>query len=356
MKENNEQIESSEELLEHGYEHFKIKVDPGQTQIRIDKYLMSKLEKISRNRLQNGIKSGNVFVDDKIVKSNFKVKPNQVIKVLLAEEPDKYDVIPEEMPLNIVYEDDMLMVVNKEPGMVVHPGFGNRSGTLVNGLRHYFQNNALPVMEGNTLDRPGIVHRIDKLTSGLLVVAKTQEAMTHLAKQFFDHSIERTYQAIIWGELEDDEGVVHAHIGRHPRHRILMHAFPDGDEGKEAITHYKVLDRMYYVSLIECKLETGRTHQIRVHMQHKGHPIFNDIKYGGDKIVKGTVFSKFKSFVHNTFLTIPRHALHAKTLGFIHPKTNEKMYFDSELPEDMQDVIVRWKKYVNNSKDKLSHQ
>ncbi len=341
--------EENDDTNDELYEHHRVITDPGQSPIRIDKFLMDRIEKVSRNRLQNAIKAGSVLVDGKEVKSNYKVRPSQTIVILLDKPPVEYEVLPENIPLKIHYEDKHLMVVYKEPGMVVHPGVGNKSGTLVNALAYYFQNE-LPIMEGNRADRPGLVHRIDKNTSGLLVIAKNDLTMTGLAKQFFDHSIERTYQALVWGTFEDKTGTIEGHIGRHPKERKQMFVFEDGEEGKHAVTHYKVLDDLYYVSLVECKLETGRTHQIRVHMKTIGHPLFNDERYGGDKLVKGTVFSKYKQFVQNCFEIIPRHALHAKSLGFIHPITKEKLYFETELPEDMLEVLDKWRNYVANRK------
>ncbi len=332
--------------------HHEVKVDPGQTPIRIDKFLLEKIEKISRNRLQNAIKAGAVLVNNKTVKSNYKVRPNEEIKVVLPNPPSIHaSVIPEDIPLDIHYEDDALLIVNKPSGMVVHPGVGNHSGTLVNGLMHYFQSKALPVLDGNLPDRPGLVHRIDKETSGLLVIAKTEEAMTHLSKQFYDHSIHREYHAIVWGNFEEEKGTIDCNIGRHPKDRIKMHAFPDGDEGKTATTHYEVIKDYYYISLIKCKLETGRTHQIRVHMNHKNHPIFNDSRYDGNTIRKGTVFTKYKQFVENCFKVIPRQALHAKSLGFIHPITKKEVFFESELPADMTEVLTKWDNYLASRKN-----
>lgn len=343
MTDNN--FDVGDEVSDELYEHHRIITDPGQSPIRIDKFLMDRIESVSRNKIQNAIKAGAVIVDGKEVKSNYKVRPKQTISILLDKPPVEYEVLPEDIPLQIHYEDDDLMVIYKEPGLVVHPGVGNKNGTLVNALAYHFQKN-LPVMEGNLPDRPGLVHRIDKNTSGLLVVAKTDLAMSGLAKQFFDHSIERTYQAIVWGSPEEREGTIEGNIGRHPKERKQMHVFEDGEEGKPAITHYKVLDDLYYVSLIECKLETGRTHQIRVHMKYLGHPLFNDERYGGDRVVKGTVFSKYKQFVINCFEICPRHALHAKSLGFIHPRTKKHMHFETELPSDMADVLEKWRGYV----------
>lgn len=340
----------SEDLDEELFEHYNITTDPGQRPMRIDKFLMERLLKASRSQIQNAIKAGHILVEGKTIKSNHKVKPNTNIKVFLDKPRAEYEVIPEDIPLNIHYEDDHLMVVYKEPGMVVHPGVGNKSGTLVNALAYHFKHN-LPVMEGNQADRPGLVHRIDKDTSGLLVIAKTEEAMTGLAKQFFDHTIERKYLAMVWGTFDEETGTIEGHIGRHPRDRKVMTVFPDGEEGKEAVTHYRVLEDLYYISLVECQLETGRTHQIRVHMKSQHHPVFSDVKYGGDKIVKGTVFSKYKTFVQNCFKIIPRQALHAKSLGFVHPITEEKMYFETPLPDDMAAALAKWKNYIANRKD-----
>lgn len=324
-----------------------IKVDPGQSLLRIDKFLMDRLESVSRNWVQNAIRSGSITVDGQAVKPNHKVKPDQEIAVLVPKRSSEGTaVVPQNIPLDIRYEDDDVVVVHKPAGLVVHPGIGHPDHTLVNALAYHFDRDRLPVMQGNERDQVGLVHRIDKNTSGLLLVAKTDYAMTHLAKQFFDHSIERRYNAIIWGEPEEAEGTINGHIARHPVQRQKRAVFPDGDQGKWAVTHYKVLEGMYYVSLVECQLETGRTHQIRVHFQHIGHPIFNDHIYGGDRVVKGTVFSKYKSFVENTFKVLPRQALHARSLGFIHPRTGQKMHFDSELPDDMQQSLERWRRYL----------
>ena len=279
-----------------------------------------------------------------IVKSNYKVKAGDEVKVLFEQPPHEFLLVPEDIPLDIVYEDDVLLIVNKPAGMVVHPGHGNYSGTLINAL--IFHTDNLP---SNSNERPGLVHRIDKDTSGLLVVAKTEAAMTHLAKQFFDKTSEREYIALVWGNIEEDEGTVVGNVGRNPKNRLQMHVFPDGEEGKEAVTHFKVLERLGYVTLVSCKLETGRTHQIRVHMKYIGHTLFNDERYGGEKILKGTTFTKYKQFVDNTFKLLPRQALHAKTLGFIHPVTGEHMSFDSEVPEDMTNAIEKWRSYSKNS-------
>ncbi|MEA5139173.1 RluA family pseudouridine synthase [Arcicella rigui] len=337
-----QEIEDEEEEL---YQHHRIEVDKGQSLLRIDKYLMSKLQNASRNKIQDAIESGAVRVNDVIIKANYKVKPFDIITVLLPEPPRNTEIIPQNIPLDIIYEDDELLVVNKPAGMVVHPAHGNWEGTLVNALLYHFKN--LPTHRNGEI-RPGLVHRIDKDTSGLLVIAKTDTAMTHLAKQFFDHSIERTYNALIWGEPKSDEGTITGHVGRSLKDRKIMTVFPNGEMGKEAVTHYKVLKNLRYVSLVQCNLETGRTHQIRVHFKHIGHPLFNDITYGGDRILRGTVFSKYEQFVNNCFKICPRQALHAKSLGFIHPKTGEFLQFDTELPEEMQQVIQKWDTYVNN--------
>lgn len=326
--------------------HISLTVDKKQSPVRIDKFIMSKIENVTRSKVQNAIADGLVKVNDELVKPNYKVRPFDVIDMILLK-PEGFlsEVIPEEMPLDIVYEDDYLLVLNKPPGLVVHPGVGNYQGTLVNGLAHYFKEDEdQPIMEGNDFDRPWLVHRIDKDTSGLLLIAKLESAMNHLAEQFFNHSIERSYHALVWGSLEE-EGTIDANIGRHPTNRLLMHVYPEGDEGKRAVTHYKTLEDLYYVSYVECKLETGRTHQIRAHMNYMGSPIFNDERYGGDQIKKGTIFTKYKQFVQNCFDLIPRQALHAKSLGFIHPVTNERMYFESELPSDFEAALNKWRNY-----------
>lgn len=339
-------------LKNNWIEYYTILVDPNQTPIRLDKYLMDKLERISRNRIQKGIANGQVYVDNKIRKSSYKVQPQEEIRVFLPQKiEDKDIVIAEDIPLDIRYEDDDIMIVHKQAGMVVHPGVGNWSGTLVNGLRYYLEGKDLPVMEGNPMDRPGLVHRIDKETSGLLVIAKNKEAMTHLSKQFFDHSIDRTYKTLVWGEPDPYEGQITGYIGRDERHRKNMFLYDEESKGKWSVTNYKVIEPLYYVSLVECRLETGRTHQIRVHMQSKRNPVFNDKKYGGDRVIKGTVFSKYKQFVENCFSIIDRQALHAASLGFIHPTTGEKMYFESELPQDMSDVLEKWRGYTNTRKE-----
>lgn len=334
-----------EELLEELYEHHRIVVDPKQETLRLDKFLMDRLPNVTRNKLQAGIKDGFIKVNEEDVKSNYKVHPGDVVTVALPEPPKDTEIVPEDIALNIVFEDDNLLVVNKEPGMVVHPAYQNWSGTLVNALAYHFNN--LPTMPNND-GRPGLVHRIDKDTSGLLVIAKSEKAMTSLAKQFFDHSIERTYLALVWGEPNEDKGTINVNLGRSLKDRRVTAAFPEGDYGRHAVTHYEVIKRLRYVSLVKCNLETGRTHQIRAHMRHIGHPLFNDATYGGDKIIKGTTFTKYKQFVDNCFNIIPRQALHAKSLGFVHPTTNKFVQFDSELPQDLQDVIEKWEHYVNH--------
>lgn len=345
---------SNEEQYEDDYhEHKVIHVDPKQSLIRIDKFLNDRLMNISRSRVQNAIRSGSITISGQAVKPNYKVRPGDEVHVVLpraagGNEPVK----PQRIPLDIRYEDEDLLIVCKPAGMVVHPGFGNSRGTLVNALAYHFGHDGLPVLNGNAKNQIGLVHRIDKDTSGLLVVAKTDYAMTHLAKQFFDHTIERKYWALVWGDFESEGGTVNAHVGRHPRYRQKCAVFPEGDKGKWAVTHYKVLEPLYYVSLVECQLETGRTHQIRVHMKHIGHPLFSDIKYGGDQIIKGTVFSKYKAFVERTFQVLPRQALHAKSLGFTHPRTGERVHFDSELPEDFDGALQRWRAYLIDRRTK----
>ena len=348
--------EVKERMEEKGYvEYFTVVVDPKQTPTRLDKFLMDKLEKVSRNRIQNAITEGSILVNFKEVKSNYKTRPNDLIKIYLPKSDEDREMIsPEDIPLDIRYEDEHLMVIHKPAGLVVHPGVGNWSGTLVNGLRYYLGQQAeIPTMEGNSPDRAGLVHRIDKDTSGLLVIAKKPEAMTHLSKQFFDHKIERKYIALVWGQPDPEEGTITGYIGRDLRDRKRMKLYEEEDEGKYSVTHYKIIEKMYYVSLLECQLETGRTHQIRVHMLSQGHPLFNDKKYEGNRIRKGTVFSKYKQFVDNAFKMLPRHALHAASLGFIHPETGEKMYFEAEIPDDMNQVLEKWRAYVHSRKELL---
>ncbi len=339
--ENIEQPENEDGEL---FEHYRFVASKGQIPLRVDKFLMNFIENATRNKIQQSAKDGHVWVNDEIVKSNYKVKAGDEVKVLFEHPPHEFLLVPEDIPLDIVYEDDVLLVVNKPAGMVVHPGHGNYSGTLINALIYHTDN-----LPANSNERPGLVHRIDKDTSGLLVVAKTEAAMTHLAKQFFDKTSEREYIALVWGNIEEDEGTVVGHVGRNPKNRLQMHVFPEGEEGKEAVTHFKVLERLGYVTLVSCKLETGRTHQIRVHMKYIGHTLFNDERYGGDKILKGTTFTKYKQFVDNTFKLLPRQALHAKTLGFIHPATGEHMSFDSVVPEDMTNAIEKWRNYSKSS-------
>lgn len=339
-KENGDILESNDEL----YERFSFKIDNGQEPLRIDKFLANRIEKATRNKLQQAINAGMVLVNGKDVRPNYKVKPQDEIIIYSDLSPEETDVVPEYLPLDIFYEDDDLMIINKPAGMVVHPGSGNYSGTLLNGIAFYLKQKSPDISE-ETLPRFGLVHRIDKNTSGLLVLAKTDLAMRQLAKQFFDHKVQREYQALVWGDMQNESGTIVAHVGRHQRFRKLFEAYPEGDHGKEAITHYRVLERFGYVTLVECVLETGRTHQIRVHMKHIGHPLFNDDFYGGDKIVKGTVFAKYKQFVDNCFAICPRQALHAKTLGFVHPSTGKELFFDTPLPEDMSQVIERWRQY-----------
>lgn len=337
-----ESAEGSDDL----YQRFTFNVDKGQAPLRIDKFLMVRLEGATRNKLQRALNTGLVLVNEKEVRPNYKVRPFDHIVIYSDLSPESTDVVPEKLDLNIVYEDEDLMVINKPAGMVVHPGSGNYSGTLLNGIAYYLQQKN-PDINEEVLPRFGLVHRIDKNTSGLLVLAKHDKAMRHLARQFYDHTVKRQYRALVWGDVEGEKGTIRAHVGRNLRYRKLFEAYPEGDHGKDATTHYTVLERFNYVTLIECVLETGRTHQIRVHMKHLGYPLFNDDFYGGDKIVKGTVYSKYKQFVDNCFLICPRQALHAKTLGFTHPTTSEQMLFESELPQDMQQVIEKWRGYIS---------
>lgn len=342
-----EQQSASDEL----FERFVIKIDKGQEPLRIDKYLMNRIEGATRNKIQQAINAGMVTVNKNTVKQNYKIKGLDEIIVFSDMSPEDTDVVPEKIDLDIFYEDDDVIVINKAAGMVVHPGSGNYNGTLLNGIAWYLQQKD-PFITESTLPRYGLVHRIDKNTSGLLLMAKNSRAMTNLAKQFYDHTVKRKYIALAWGDLKNEEGTINAHVGRNLRFRKLFEAYPEGDHGKEAITHYKVLERFNYVTLVECVLETGRTHQIRVHMKYIGHPLFNDDTYGGDKIVKGTVFAKYRQFVDNCFEICPRQALHAKTLGFVHPTTKKEMFFDTELPDDMKQVIEKWRTYVANSSNK----
>jgi 23S rRNA pseudouridine1911/1915/1917 synthase len=343
---NGDQQESNDEL----YERFTFTIDKGQEPYRVDKFLMNRLEGATRNKLQRAINLGLVLVNNKEIKQNYKVKPYDQIVIYSDLSPESTEIVPENIPLNIVFEDDDIIIINKPAGMVVHPGSGNYNGTLLNGIAWYLQQK-IPDLSEDVLPRFGLVHRIDKNTSGLLVLAKNDKTMRHLAKQFYDHTVKRKYMALVWGDVENDSGTIVAHVGRNLRHRKLFEAYPEGDHGKEAITHYTVLERFNYVTLVQCILETGRTHQIRVHMKYIGHPLFNDDFYGGDKIVKGTIFSKYKQFVDNCFMICQRQALHAKTLGFIHPGTGKEVFFETELPADMSQVIEKWRNYVKTIKD-----
>ncbi|HNX66171.1 MAG TPA: RluA family pseudouridine synthase [Bacteroidales bacterium] len=341
--------EEDKESLEQGqeqelFEHFRFVVDPRQGLLRIDKFLSSRLENTSRTRIQAAANAGNILVNDLSVKPNYRVKPADVIQIVLPNPPREIELIPQDIPLEIVYEDQDVIVVNKRAGMVVHPAYGNYTGTLVNALMYHFKD--LPLFQTGEL-RPGLVHRIDKNTSGLLVIAKNEFAMNRLAQQFFNRTTGRRYIALVWGAPDPEEGTVTGHVGRNIRDRKIMQVFPDGSQGKHAVTHYKILEKFSYVSLIECRLETGRTHQIRVHMSYIGHPLFNDEEYGGDRILKGTTFTKYQQFVRNCFEILPRQALHAKSLAFDHPVTGERMSFDSELPEDMQQAIEKWRAYIS---------
>ena len=334
------------------YEHHRIVVDKGQELIRIDKFIVNRIQNATRNKVQNAIDAGNIKVNENTVKANYRIKPFDVITIFYAHPPSDTELIPENIPLTIVYEDKDVVVVNKEPGMVVHPAYGHYSGTLVHALAYHFKN--LPdnkqIIDGKEISRPGLLHRIDKNTSGILIIAKNEIAMQKLSKDFFHHNLDRRYIALVWGDFEENEGTITAHVGRNLKNRKIMDTFPKGEYGKSAITHYKVLERFGYVTLIECKLETGRTHQIRVHMKHLGHPLFNDNEYGGDKIIKGTTFAKYKQFVENCFELCPRQALHAKSLEITHPSTGKILKFDSQLPTDMQGVIEKWRVYSTSYK------
>ncbi len=341
MNINNEETQEFEDEI---FEHYRFEVSAGQSLLRIDKYLMGLIQNSTRNKIQKAADNGNILVNDIPVKSNYKVKPDDVIRVVFDRPKYEYKIIPENIPLDIVYEDDVLLVVNKPADFVVHPGHGNYSGTLVNALAYHFDN--LPL---NSSDRPGLVHRIDKDTTGLLVVAKTEEALFYLAKQFEQKTSEREYIALVWGNLEQDQGTITGYVGRHPKDRMQMAIFEDENMGKWAVTHYKVLERFNYVTLVSCKLETGRTHQIRCSMKHIGHTLFNDERYGGHQILKGTTFTKYKQFVENCFKILPRQALHARTLGFEHPVSKEFMRFETEIPNDMQQVIEKWRNYSKNN-------
>lgn len=337
-------VENPSEL----YEHFRVVVDKGQSQVRVDKYLFERLVNSSRNRIQKAADAGLIMANGKPVKSSYKVKPCDVLTVMMNRPRYDNDIIPEDIPLDIVYEDNELMVVNKPAGLVVHPGCGNYHGTLVNAIAWHLKDN--PSYDPND-PQVGLVHRIDKDTSGLLVVAKTPDAKTHLGLQFYNKTTRRKYNALVWGVVENNEGTIEGNIGRNPRDRMQMAVLSDPAQGKHAVTHYRVLERLGYVTLVECVLETGRTHQIRVHMKHIGHTLFNDERYGGNEILKGTHFSKYKQFVNNCFETCPRQALHAMTLGFVHPRTGEEMFFTSPLPEDMTNLIDKWRNYISNREE-----
>ena len=336
----------TQDIDESLYEHYSFTADSGQQALRVDKFLMNRIENATRNKIQQAAKAGSVRVNDVVVKSNYKVKGGDEVKVLFTHPPYENLLVGEDIPLDIVYEDDALVVVNKAAGMVVHPGHGNYNGTLLNALLYHFE--SLPL---NANDRPGLVHRIDKDTSGLLVVAKTEKAMTLLAKQFFDKTSQRSYYALVWGDVKDDTGTIEGHIGRDPKNRLLMTVFPDGDQGKEAITHYEVVERFGYTTLVRCRLETGRTHQIRAHMKHIGHTLFGDARYGGDNILKGTTFTKYKQFVDNCFKLLPRQALHAQKLGFVHPISGKSMSFEAPLPNDMLTALDKWRHYAKHRLD-----
>lgn len=336
---------AEEEIIEQQelFEHYRFKIDPGQSLLRIDKYLILRLENASRTRIQNAANAGNILVNNNPVKPNYKVKPNDIVQIVLPNPPREIEIIPENIPINIVYEDDDVVVVNKEAGMVVHPAYGNYTGTLVNALMWHFKD--LPLFQSGEL-RPGLVHRIDKDTSGILVIAKNELALNRLSKQFFDRTTGRKYIALVWGRPDPPQGTITGNVGRNIRNRKIMQVFPDGSQGKHAVTHYKVIEDFGYISMVECKLETGRTHQIRVHFSYIRHPLFNDDEYGGNKILKGTTFSKYQQFVKNCFKILPRQALHAKSLAFDHPVTGNRLSFDSELPDDMKQVIDKWRRYI----------
>ncbi|NVK05118.1 MAG: RluA family pseudouridine synthase [Flavobacteriia bacterium] len=338
---------SSEEENDDLFEHYRFEADPGQKPLRVDKFLNNFMINTSRNKIQSAAEQGAVRVNDEVVKSNYKVKPGDIITVVLTYPPQEIELVAEDIPLDVRYQDEEVMVIHKEAGMVVHPGYGNHNGTLVNALMYLIDN--LPTANGER--RPGLVHRLDKNTSGIMVVALTESSLGNLAKQFFDRTTDREYIAIVWGEVAEEEGTITGHIGRSLKNRKVMTVFPEGEYGKHAVTHYKVIERLGYVTVVSCKLETGRTHQIRAHFQHIGHPLFNDPEYGGDKVLKGTLFTKYKQFVQNCFEACPRHALHAKRLAFDHPVTGERKEFDSVIPEDMQTVIDKFRVYTQSRHD-----
>lgn len=356
-------MEEQEDISDDLFEHYNITVDKGQALLRIDKFLSDRLPNSSRNKIQQAAHDGNILVNGQVVKPNYKVKPADQISIVLPYPPRETELIPEDIPLDILYEDDTLLVLNKAAEMVVHPGYGNFDGTLVNALLYHF--NGLPTAKSSEhqttetsqqemAQRPGLVHRLDKNTTGIMVIAKTEQALTHLAKQFFDRTSDRRYQALVWGDMEQDEGRIEGNIWRSAKNRKVMDVYPEGDIGKTAITNYKVIKRYGYVTLVEYKLDTGRTHQIRVHSKWIGHPLFNDPEYGGNRIIKGTSFSKYKQFIENCFALCPRQALHAKTLAFTHPKTKEWMEFNSDLPEDMQAVLDKWERYTSGREELMN--
>ncbi len=330
------------------FEHFRFTADPGQTPLRVDKFLFNYLENTSRSRIQSAANAGNILSNGSPVKPNYRVKPGDLVTIVLPHPPRKIELIPQDIPLDIVYEDEDIIMLNKQSGLVVHPGYGNYSGTLINALMYHLKDN--PLFHSGE-ERPGLVHRIDKNTSGLLVVAKNELALNKLASQFFHKTSKRTYSALVWGDMKEEEGTIVGNIGRNPKNRKQMHVFPDGDQGKEAVTHYRVLEQLGYVNLVECRLETGRTHQIRVHFQYLGHPLFNDPEYGGDRILRGTTFTKYKQFIQNCFDLLPGQALHARTLGFIHPSSGKEMLFEAPLPEGFSKVLQKWRTYIQGRHD-----
>lgn len=341
-------IDDNDDLSEdqsEKFEHFRFVADKGQGMLRVDKFLACRIEGISRSRIQDAADAGCILVNDVVVKSNYKVKPLDVVSVVMDRPRRELEIIPEDIPLDVIYEDQDLMVVNKPAGLVVHPGHGNYTGTLVNAIAFLLKDS--PDYDAKD-PRLGLVHRIDKDTSGLLVIAKNERTKTHLAKQFFDKTTKRQYIALVWGNIDDDEGRIEGNIGRSVKNRLQMTVFEDGEDGKPAVTNYKVLDRFGYVTLVQCRLETGRTHQIRVHMKYIGHTLFNDERYGGDQILKGTTFTKYKQFVQNCFAVCPRQALHAQTLGFVHPRTGEEMMFEAPVPNDMEQLLEKWRRYIAN--------
>lgn len=341
LEDENTDVTSSDR--EELYEHYRFTVDPHTVLLRMDRYLQNLIANTSRNRIQQAAKANCILVNGKPEKSNYRVHPGDVITILLPQPPRDYEIIPEDIPLNIPYEDDDIIIVNKPAGMVVHPAFGNYTGTLVNALTYHLKDQRDAA--GQEV-RPLLVHRIDKNTSGIMIVAKTEMAQARLAALFFNHTLDRKYRALVWGDFKEDEGTIVGNVGRDPRDRLVMTVFPDGEQGKHAVTHYKVIERFGYVTLVECVLETGRTHQIRVHMKHIGHPLFNDVAYGGDQILKGTTFTKYKQFIMNCYKLMPRQALHAKSLGIKHPITGKYMLFDSEMPEDFAAVLEKWRNYA----------